>query len=108
MICMNAVLDFLTFTKETPQDFEDQKLPTLDIKIWIENLQKLYMFFMKPMCNNVVLQERSAVSETVKVSSLTEEIVRRLKSTKEELPFSYRMQTLEDISQRMKNSGHSD
>ena len=49
-----------------------------------------------------------SVSETLKVSSLTEEIVRRLKSTREELPLSYRMETLEDISQIMKNSGHSD
>ena len=37
-----------------------------------------------------------------------EEIVRRLKSTREELPLSYRMETMEDISQRMKNSGNSD
>ena len=60
------------------------------------------------MCNNIVIQEKSALSETVKVSSLTEEIVRRLKHTREELPRSYRMETLEDISQKMKNSGHKE
>ena len=42
---MNAVLEFLTFTKESPADFADKKLPTLDIKIWIENMQIFYMFF---------------------------------------------------------------
>ena len=105
---MNAVLDFLVFTKESPSDFADGKLPTLDIKIWIEKMRIWYMFYQKPMCNNIVIQEKSALSDIVKVSSLTEEIVRRLKHTREELPRSYRMETLEDISQKMKNSGHKE
>ena len=53
------------------------------------------MFYQKPMCNNIVIQEQSALSETVKVSSLTEEAVRRLKNTRRELPSTYRMETLE-------------
>ena len=44
----------------------------------------------------------------VKSSSLTEEIFRRLKNTRKELPSTYRMETMEDITQRMKNSGHKD
>ena len=104
---MNSVMKFLRFTKEAPNDFEDKKLPTLDIKIWIEKMQIWYMFYQKPMCNNIVVQEKSALSESVKVSSLTEEIVRRLKNTRDSLPVEYRMETLEDISQRMRNSGHS-
>ena len=54
------------------------------------------------MCNTIVIQEKSALSDIVKVSSLTEEIVRRLKHTKQELPDTYRMETLEDIKQKMK------
>ena len=60
------------------------------------------------MCNTIVIQEKSALSDIVKVSSLTEEIVRRLKHTKQELPDTYRMETLEDIKQKMKNSGHKE
>ena len=52
------------------------------------------------MCNNIVLQKRSALSDTVKVSSLTEEIVRRLKCSGATLSLSSRMDTLEYISQR--------
>ena len=66
------------------------------------------MFYQKPMCNNIVIQEKSALSEMVKTSSLTEEIVRRLKNTKKELPNTYRMETLEDITQKMKNSGQKE
>ena len=32
---MNSTLDFLEFTEESPKDFPDGKLPTLDIKFWI-------------------------------------------------------------------------
>ena len=103
---MNFILDFLTFTKESPSDFDDRKLPTLDFKIWIENGRIWYQFFQKLMSNNVVIQERSALSEQVKVSSLQEEVVRRLKHTRAELPDKDRIEVLEDLSQRMTNSGH--
>ena len=49
----------------------------------------------------------SALSENVKVSSLTEEVVRRLKHTKCDLPDSHRHDSLEDLCQRMCNSGHT-
>ena len=74
----NSILGFLTFTMESPSDFQDGKLPTLDIEIWKTAMQIWYEFYQKPMSNNVVLQEKSALSENVKVSSLTEEVVRRL------------------------------
>ena len=51
---MNEVMGFLIFAKESPSDFEDGKLPKLDIKIWIDNLQIWYMFYQKPMGNNIV------------------------------------------------------
>jgi hypothetical protein len=54
---LNAVMGFLIFTKESPSDFEDGKLSTLDIKIWIDNLQIWYIFYQKPMSNNIVIQE---------------------------------------------------
>ena len=66
------------------------------------------MFYQKPICNNIVIQEKSALSELVKTSRLTEEIVRRLENTRKELPNTYRMETLEDITQKMKNSGHKE
>ena len=70
---MNSVLGFLTFTMESPSDFQDGKLPILDIKIWITGMQIWYEFYQKPMSNNVILQEKSALSENVIVSSLTED-----------------------------------
>ena len=105
---MNAPMEFLVFTKESANDFENRKLPTLDIEIWIDKLRIWYRFYQKPMSNNIVIQEKSALSEMVKSSSLTEEIFRRLKNTRRELPSTCRLETLEDLTQKMKNSGHKD
>ena len=72
----------------------------------IEAMEIWYEFFQKPMSNNVVIQKKSALSENVKLSSRTEEVVRRLKHTRCDFPDSFRIDTLEDLSQRMCNSGH--
>ena len=76
-------------------------------KMWILEGRILYQFFSKPMANNVVVQQRSALSETVKVATLVEETQRRLRHTSRELPSSARLETLEELSQLMTNSGHS-
>ena len=104
---MNDVMDFLVFTLEIHEDFEDQKLPTLDVAIYMEAGKIIhFQFFQKTMSSNLVLQASTALSETVKVTSLKEEVVRRLKHTSERLGHAKRMETLEDLSQRMVNSGH--
>ena len=58
------------------------------------------------MSNNIVVHEKSALSESVKIASLTEEVVRRLKHTSLDLPHSRRLETLEKLSQKMASSGH--
>ena len=42
----------------------------------------------------------------MKVASLTEEVIRRLKHTSLELPHSSRMEALEKLTQKMSNNGH--
>ena len=53
-----------------------------------------------------MLQADTALSASVKMASLKEEVVRRLKYTSKRLGFSKRLETLEDLCQRMTNSGH--
>ena len=104
---MNSIMNFLKFTLEIAEDFPGNKLPTLDLKIWISTGNiVMHEFFEKPMAANVVVQAGSALGESVKVASLTEEVVRRLKHTSLNLPNSSRMEALEALSQKMSNSGH--
>jgi hypothetical protein len=64
------------------------------------------MFFEKHMASNVVIQAEPAFSEQVKLASLTQEVVRRIKHTSLELPHYRRLEVLEQFSQKLANSGH--
>ena len=45
---MNSMMSFLNFTVEVGDDFQDGKLPTLDLKIWIQDGVIKYEFYEKP------------------------------------------------------------
>ena len=100
-------MNFLRFTQEIGEDFPDLKLPSLDTTIWVERNRILFKFLSKPMATTLVLKAKSALSEEVKLSTLAEEVCRRLRNTSRRLEHSYRLETLEDLSTRMITSGHT-
>ena len=53
-------MTFLTFTLEREEQFQDQKLPTLDVKIWVDKNKIFFDFFEKPMSSNLVLYAKTA------------------------------------------------
>ena len=54
---MNDVFPFLNFTIELGEDFVDGKLPSLDIKIWVQDGCKiLFEFFEKTMATNLMVE----------------------------------------------------
>ena len=60
-------MTFLRFTLEIGEDFEDKKLPTLDVKIWVAGNMIHFDFFEKPMSTNTVLHAKEAQSQRVGV-----------------------------------------
>ena len=106
---MNSLVDFLKFEGEHSDMFVNGRLPTLDVEIWYESErnQVVYSFFEKQMCPNTVLQKTTALPEASVRSSLTQEVVRRLKNTSELLPKTHIQATLSTFSQKLVNSGHS-
>ena len=100
-------MNFLRFTQEIGEDFPDLRLPSLDTTIWVERNRILFRFVSKPMATNLVIQAKSALSEEVKLSTLAEEVCRRLRNTSRRLEHSNRLETLEDLSTRMSTSGHT-
>ena len=104
---MNNIMPFLEFTMEIHEDFLEMKLPTLDVKIWVVDGNRIeFDFFEKPMNPKTVLHAKTAQSESTKFSSLSQEIVRRMLHTSNRLPLSHGMENLEKFSQKMINSGH--
>ena len=79
---MNDVFTFLKFTTELAEHFPDNKLPSLDTNVWVaDKLTILFEYYGKPMATNLMVQAESALSKDIKLSSLSEEITRRLRNT---------------------------
>ena len=104
----NSIMDFLDFTAENECDFETGYLPTLDTQTKVlHNGIVRYKFFSKPMKNNLVIENGSALPRNIVFGSLRQEIVRRLQNTSSEAEHETKLQVIEDMIQLMVNSKHS-
>ena len=76
---MNSINEDLEFTAEVPEDFKDEKLPTLDFKTWPELDKTLnFVYFEKEMRTQFVIMKRSAISDHQSYQILSNELIRRL------------------------------
>ena len=106
---MGGIEDFLKFTTETEEDFEDGWLPTLDTAIRIsEDNQILFKYWEKPTSSNRTIQMRTALGENQKIQILTQEMIRRLGNTMEGLEDGLYCRIVDDFSQKLYNSGYGE
>ena len=102
---MNSINPDLQFTVETQDDFERQRLPTLDFELWKEGNLIRHSYFQKKMKTPLVIMERSAMSQQQKVQILSNELLRRLSNvqqgvvTREEI-----REIIDQLVKEMKNS----
>jgi hypothetical protein len=74
--------EYLTFTMEKEEVFQNTCLPTLDTELKVDHKNiVMYRFFEKPTNPNRVLHFRTAMAEDSKIRSLTNEVIRRLLTT---------------------------
>ena len=76
---MEAINPDLKFTVEIQEEYEDNKMPTLDFKSWLlRNGHLLHTYYEKPMKNQLLLMKRSAMATRQKYTILANELTRRL------------------------------
>ena len=104
---MQDLTGCLSFTVETSEDFPDGWLPTLDMKLRItsDNIIQ-YTFYEKPTSSRVCVQAKTALNQNCLIQSLTNEVIRRLQNISDTVPWAERIQVLDDLSQKLTNSGH--
>ena len=104
---MRGVMTYLTFTYETGRDYQDGWLPTLDTSLLVDSRNKiLYRYFEKPTTTNTTILKTTAMAENPKVQSLSNDLVRRLLNTKEELPLTYRAEVVDKYGVKLLTSGY--
>ena len=105
---MVGVTKCLKFTTETSEDFEDGWLPTLDFKLRVNSNNIIeYSFYEKPTASNRCLQEDTALNQNTLITSLNNEVGRRLDNCSETVPIKDKVEMLDRFCQKMVNSGHT-
>ena len=66
-----------------------------------------YKYFEKPTNTNSTIRQASAMSQNPKIQCLSNDMVRRLLNTKEELPSTYREEIVEKYGRKLFSSGYS-
>ena len=87
-------------------------MPVLDLQLWLEkdednvNVMR-FEYYEKPMASNVVLHKKSAVSWTVKRSTMVSEVHRRLYNCDPLLSWQNRADHINSLVLKMWRSGYS-
>ena len=106
LTAMNSINNDLEFTIETPEDFPEEKLPTLDFKLWQEPDQTLnHCYYQKEIKTPYVIMARSGMATQQKLQILANELTRRLSNiNKINSIKSQYTRTINNFTQELKNS----
>ena len=107
---INTINKDLQFTSEIPEDFKDNKLPTLDFYLWLlKNGHLNWSYFQKAMKTPLVLMEQSAMGDQQRHAILSNELIRRLSNINHQDPNLQEetTSTIETFTQQLKSSGYS-
>ncbi len=88
---MNTIYSNLQVEMEGAVMFKDKTLPTLNFRLLVQDNLVLYLFFQKPVANKCVIHKQSALEENSKIASHTQNLIRRMKCTRELLPMESRI-----------------
>ena len=106
---MNSINPDLVFTVETQEDFEKERLPTLDFEIWQgEDGTLNHSYFQKQMKTPFVVMSRGAMPINQKIQILGNELTRRLSNVnKEGVGHKEILEIIEQFTQELKNSEYN-
>jgi hypothetical protein len=92
-----------------PSNHADNMMPILDMKMAMDgNNRVVYKFYRKPMANKHTMMARSALSDRVKRSTMTNDALRRLLCCSPNLDASSRQEVMEDYARMLRRSGYSE
>ena len=74
------------------------------VRSWCQKNIIHYTFFEKPTSSNQMIQQESALPETIKMATLISKVVRRMQNVSELLPVEKRV--LDNLAQKVTNSAH--
>ena len=114
----DSILPFIKFKEEVASECPDGKIPMLDFQVWSEEVadesrtegkrtEVLWEFYEKPVGSKLVIMEGSALPHRIKIQTLSQEIIRRMRNTSGKISKARRAEILTKFMMKMKRSGYS-
>ena len=104
----NDIASYLNFTVDCPSTNANGWMPLLatEVRVAADNTID-YRFYEKPISSKYVMMQSSAMSAKVKMNTLTQEVIRRLRNTRVTLRWEdYQAPMLTKFSKKMARSGY--
>ena len=96
-----------------PSRYVEKRVPILDLRVWVEKMVDsdrfvvMHEFYMKNASSKSVISARSALPWSVKITVLTQEVLRILLNCSKDLPWERVAAFVSDFMLRMQFSGYS-
>ena len=101
----NSISNFIQLTSDCPSQNTSGFMPILDLQVKTVENQIIYKFYKKEVANKLLILKSSAMPFQVKRASLSQEVLRRLRNTRRDLPWSEKAEILSEFSHKLMCSG---
>ena len=105
----DRIHDSIQLEADYPSNHPDQKVPILDIKVWVDANGKVWHeYYCKPVSSKSVIDAQSAMPFKDRRTVLTQDLLRVLLRCSPELPWEEKKKHVEDYVLRMQFSGYEE
>ena len=112
MTIANEIHPSIRVTGDIPSNYPDDRLPILDLKVWIgevgnDTYKVVTSHYMKDVSTRAVINERSSHPENMKRNVLTNEVLRILRNCNEYHPWNETADHISYFMKRLQFSGYN-
>ena len=105
----NSISENIEVTYDVPSNYDDGKIPILDVKAGLNPQNKIeFQFYKKPMTNPLVTLKSSALPMHQKFTILTQQCFSRLHNTSVDVEEQVKVEILNDFMKELKASGYTE
>ena len=88
-------------------DFANGWLPTLDVELSVDHSNRvLFRFYEKETTNKMTVQRKTAMNENSKIQIVTNDLIRRLLNTSQDMEASEFRKVVDQYGQKLLDSGY--
>ena len=105
----NRIHSSIQLEEDYPANYHDQKVPILDIKVWVNDQGKIrHEYYSKSVSSKAVIDARSAMPRRDKRAVLTQDLLRILLRCSPELEWEMKKKHVEEYVLRLQFSGYQE